>query len=700
MNALGSAEPLVDDRQGKKPVSPFRLKPGSWQRKSLLIIGITLVAIFFRLYRIDSLPPGDGYDPAFYGVDALAILQGERPIFLPTNFGREVLFSYLVAACFLVWGIGPLAIHVASAIVGILTVPAVFFAADEMFSAEEGVLAEFGGALAALTVAVSYWHLNWSRYGVRAILVPLFGATTFFFLWRGLRRKSRWAFAGCGLFLGLSMYTYQAARLFPLLVLLGFAYVIWAQRSLPSSAVMNLLLVFAIAFIVFAPLGHYFLTHPGSFSERIQHTLVVDTSQQMSSNVRLLADKLQRVLLMFSFQGDDWSTVNLPGRPALNPFLSAAFTLGIGVSLLRIKKPPYLFLLTWLGVMIVPAILAEQAAMSKRAIGAIPAVAVLVAVGCLVPCELLLRSAARRSARWAKGLTAGLATVIGVGFIFSGVSTYRDYFLVWGQDPDLFTHFDAGPDAVGRYIEKLPPDERIYLSPVPPQHPSVVLNSKGRSGTRGYNGRVCLVLPRHAAHNTTYVIVPRDDKNSLDRLREFFPQGGVADEGPLHYQKPYFLAYRVPAGAEAQLEPAYPVEANWGDKIRLLGYDLDASTYEAGETIHLVLYTQALDEMETNYTVFTHLLGPYNPATSGPLWSQDDSEPCRRGYPTSSWDVGEIVVDTYSLSIPAETPEGDYQLEMGFYEWPALERLPVLDAVGQVVADNVILGQLQVKGRE
>ncbi|UCC62708.1 MAG: glycosyltransferase family 39 protein [Anaerolineae bacterium] len=700
MNALGNPEPLVDDRQGEESVSSVRLEPGSWQRKLLLVIGITLVAIFFRLYRIDSLPPGDGYDPAFYGVDALAILKGERPIFLPTNFGREVLFSYLVAACFLVWGIGPLAIHVASAIVGILTVPAVFFAADEMFSAEEGILAEFGGALAALTVAVSYWHLNWSRYGVRAILVPLLGAITFYFLWRGLRRKSRWAFVGCGFFLGLSMYTYQAARLFPLLVLLGFLYVIWAQRSLPSSAVMNLFLVFAIAFAVFAPLGYYFLTHPGSFSERIQHTLIVDTSQQMSSNVRILANKLQRVLLMFSFRGDDWSTVNLPGRPALNPFLSAAFFLGIAISLFRIKKPPYLFLLTWLGVMIVPAILAEQAAMSKRTIGAVPAVAMLVAVGCLVPYDVLLRRADRRPAPWAKGLTAGLAIVIGAGLIFSGALTYRDYFLVWGQDPDLFTHFDAGPDAVGRYIEKLPSDERIYLSPVPPQHPSVVLNSKGRPGTRGYNGRVCLVLPRHAAHNTTYIIVPRDDKNSLGRLREFFPQGGVADEGPLHYQKPYFLAYRVPAGTEAQLEPAYPVEANWGDKIGLLGYDLDASTYEAGETIHLVLYTQALDEMETNYTVFTHLLGPYNPATSGPLWSQDDSEPCRRGYPTSSWDAGEIVADTYSLSIPAETPEGDYQLEMGFYEWPALERLPVLDAAGQVVADNVILGQLHVKRRE
>jgi hypothetical protein len=700
MNAFGSPEQLVDDRQGGKPVSPVKFKLGSWQRKLLLLAGITLVATFFRMHKIDSLPPGDGYDPAFYGVDALTILQGERPIFLPTNFGREVLFSYLVAACFLVWGIGPLAIHVVSAIVGILTVPAVFLVADEMFSAEEGILAKFGGALAAITVALSYWHLNWSRYGVRAILVPLFAAITVFFLWRGLRRGSSWALVGCGLSLGLSMYTYQAARLFPLLVLFGFVYLTWSRKSFSRNDVVQLVFVFALATIVFVPLGHYFLTHPGSFSERIEQTLIVDTSQELSGNLGLLVHKLKRVFLMFSVRGDDWPTVNLPGRPALNPFLSVAFSLGIAISLLRVKRLPYLFLLTWLGVMIVPALLAEQAAVSKRTIGTIPAVAMLIAVGSLVPCDILFRWAARRPSPWTKGLAAGMVIAIASGFIFSGALTYRDYFVTWGQDPDLFTHFDVGPDAIGQYIKGLPPEEQVYLSPVPPEHPSVVLNSKGRPGTKGYNGRVCLALPRRAAHNTTYIIVPRDDKNSLDRLQNYFPQGSVVDEGPLHYQKPYFLAYRVTAGSEAQIEPGYPREANWDDKIQLLGYDLDGSTYEVGENIHLTLYYQALNKMRTNFTVFTHLLGPYNPATNGPLWSQDDSEPCRRGYPTSSWDVGEIVIDTFSLSIPAETPVGDYQLEIGFYQWPTLERLPVLNAIGQVTADSVVLGQLHIERGE
>ena len=112
------------------------------------------------------------------------------------------------------------------------------------------------------------------------------------------------------------------------------------------------------------------------------------------------------------------------------------------------------------------------------------------------------------------------------------------------------------------------------------------------------------------------------------------------------------------------------------------------------------LIWRGLSQMDTDHTVFTHLLGPHNPVSGGSLWAQDDSEPCRRCYPTSAWDAGEIVVDHFAISIPAETPPGDYELEMGFYDWRTLERLPVLTTAGQVASDSVILGRLRIIERE
>lgn len=668
--------------------------------KLLLLVGIVLIAAFLRLYKIDSLPPGDGYDPAYYGLDALAILKGARPIFLPENYGREAMFSYLVAAFFALFGISPKAIYAASAVVGILTIPAVYLVTEEMFRDEEDALSRYGGLIAALTVAISYWHLNWSRLGVRAILVPLFVALTLFCLWRGLRTGSRWAFVGCGLFLGLGMYTYQAFRAVPLLVVLGFVYVGLRNQVSPQRPgfflATNLVLVVVVSLVVFAPLGYYFLTHPGSFTQRIEQTLVVNPAQETAGEAPGLADQVKSVLLMFNFHGDEWPKTNLPGRPALDPFLSVAFFLGIGVSLVRIRRPLYPFLLTWLIVMMVPALLARYGPAAKRAIGTLPAVAILIAIGTLITWENARRWAAHRSAPWDRVLLGVLTVLIGAGFLYTGFVTYRDYFIVWGQNPDLFTHFEAGESSIGQYVSRLPPEEEIYISPVPPNHPSVVFNSQLREGLKGYNGRVCVVVPARTVRDTTWIIVPRDDKNSLDLLAEYFPQGGIVGEGPLHYQKPWFLAYRVPAGVTAQATPAHPLRANWGNQIQLLGYDLEAESYKAGDTIHLNLYFQRLSQIEKNYTVTTQLLGPPNPATGGPLWAQDDSEPCRRFYPTSVWDEGEIIRDQYTIAIPPETPPGDYQLIVGFYEWPTLERLPVLDDAGQVVGDHVVLSEIRI----
>lgn len=676
---------------------------GPRHRRCLLLFAITLLAAVLRLHRIDSLPPGDRHDPAFYGVDAVHILNGARPIYFETNFGREALYSYLVAVSFLILGAGTLAIHVTSAIVGILTVPAVYLVAEEMFYTEEGILGRIGGLLAALTVAISYWHLNWSRYGVRAILVPLFVAMTLYFLWRGLHTGNRWMFVGCGVCMGLSLYTYQIARLLPLLVLFGFVCTMWHRKSFDQSNLENLVLVTVVAAIVFAPLGYYALTHPGRLNERVEQTFVLYDYQRQDEGLRPLFDQLAKTLLAFSIRSDSYPYSSIPGRPVLNPFLSIAFYWGIGISLTRIRRAPYLFLLAWLGLMSVPAAVAHLAPIAKRAIGALPAVAMLIVVGLLVPYDALRRWSTQHLQPWLRSLSLALLILIAAGFVYTGAITYRDYFVVWPQAVDLFEYFEVGLVAIGKYIRELPPEEQVYITTTPPdpRHPSIVLHSNLRENIRGFNGRYCMVLPANPAQGATYLILPHGENNSLAFLEKYFPQGDIVHEGPLHRQQPYFLAYRIPAGTEIPVEPSDILWANWDDKIELLGYDLDASEYRAGDSIHLTLYYRALGRIGTNYTIFVHVLGPHNPATDGPLWGQVDVEPCGYSHPTSEWGAGEMVIDTFDIPISAEAPSGKYDLTTGFYQRPSLDRLPVLDVVGQAAAHNVVtLGQVSVVGNE
>ena len=94
------------------------------QAERVLPIVVLSVAVLLRLYSLDTIPRGLLWDEAHNGLDALRILDGERPIFLTGNFGREALCVYLQAISVAVMGQTDLSLRIASALVGILTIVA------------------------------------------------------------------------------------------------------------------------------------------------------------------------------------------------------------------------------------------------------------------------------------------------------------------------------------------------------------------------------------------------------------------------------------------------------------------------------------------------------------------------------------------------------------------------------------------------
>jgi 4-amino-4-deoxy-L-arabinose transferase-like glycosyltransferase len=662
--------------------------------KLVLLVAVTGSAAFLRLHRIGSLPPADGYDAAYYGVDALQLLGGQPPrTMYPPN--REPLFSYLVAGSFLLFGGSTMAIHLTSALVGIFTVPLVYLAAEALFQSAEEPLRRWGGLLAALMMAVSYWHLNWSRIGVRAILVPLFAAATVLFLWRGLQDERRVAFVLCGISLGLSLYTYQAARLLPVLVVAGFAVSSWERGAVNRHHWQGLIIVAVLSLLVFAPLGIHFVTHPGSFSRRIEEAMVVQPDQATGSSLQAVASQAWEAVLAFSFVGDQTPYSTIPGRPSLNPFLSVLLAIGIGMSLLQVRRPNRALPLIWLGLMTVPAALAGKGPTAKRAIGALPAVAMLIAIGALTPWTLLRRWLERRDRRPRGWVRATWIVILLCGFALSGVVTYRDYFVVWASNPDLPKHFEADISAMGEYIGDLPAKQQVYLSPELPKHPAIRFHADLREGVRGYNGRVCFAAPRETEVETTYVIVQGVGDTSLSALETHFPEGEKRAHSP-RGDRAAFVSFTIPAGARANIQPAYPLEATWAERIQLVGYAIEKESYRPGEAIALELTYLDLKPMTEHYTVFVHLVGPVNPRTGDPLWGQNDSEPCHGFYPTTSWHEGEILVDRINLRIADDAPAGTYRLSTGFYDIWTGERLEVMSEAAPTENRALVLDEVRI----
>ncbi len=83
---------------------------------------------------------------------------------------------------------------------------------------------------------------------------------------------------------------------------------------------------------------------------------------------------------------------------------------------------------------------------------------------------------------------------------------------------------------------------------------------------------------------------------------------------------------------------------------------------KVGEALAVVLYWQGASPVGESYTVFTHLVG-----ADGKLVAQQDNLPVTGLAPTDSWQAGTLIRDPYWLTLPEDTPPGDYQLLVGLY---------------------------------
>jgi hypothetical protein len=161
------------------------------------------------------------------------------------------------------------------------------------------------------------------------------------------------------------------------------------------------------------------------------------------------------------------------------------------------------------------------------------------------------------------------------------------------------------------------------------------------------------------------------------------PDGGPELLGPVEIPR------GTPPPVEA-LDIQYHVEANLDGKVQLLGYNIE-SGFRPGDGIHLTLFWRALQDMEKDYTVFTHLVDD-----GENIWGQKDNPPVDGFYPTSQWEEGEIVRDQYDLIISPDARLGEYWLEVGMYLAETGERLVTVDRNGNVIGDKVSLEKVKV----
>ncbi|MBI5668124.1 MAG: hypothetical protein HZC41_08950 [Chloroflexi bacterium] len=162
------------------------------------------------------------------------------------------------------------------------------------------------------------------------------------------------------------------------------------------------------------------------------------------------------------------------------------------------------------------------------------------------------------------------------------------------------------------------------------------------------------------------------------------------------FMRPSIAWFDSPPGTAqaAQHQTAYQL----GDRIQLLGYDLNGTTFRPGDRLELRLYWYAQDAIPYGYSSFVHV------STGGPPLAQADKlNPADR--PTKEWTPDGYIRDDYTIILPSAMPPGTYQVFVGLYTCdtrPAGEcgngdRPPVTDADGNTIGDAVPLATVEVR---
>jgi hypothetical protein len=96
--------------------------------------------------------------------------------------------------------------------------------------------------------------------------------------------------------------------------------------------------------------------------------------------------------------------------------------------------------------------------------------------------------------------------------------------------------------------------------------------------------------------------------------------------------------------------------------------------------------------LDKRYKIFVHLLDDQEK-----IWGQRDSEPAGGAIPTVDWKPGQEVEDKIGMPIQTDAAPGSYQVEIGMYEFPSMERPAIVDAEGRQVGNRVLVGPVSVK---
>lgn len=435
-----------------------------------VFVAITLIlflAFFVRFYHIENIPAGIYPDEAMNGVDALhAIETNTFKVFYPANFGREGLFINIQAFFISLLGNTTTALKMASILFGTFSVLGIYLLGRELFHRRAA------GILAAFMLASSYWAINFSRIGFRAIMTTFLLTFSFYFFFKGLRTQRLRDLFLSGLIFGLGLHTYIAFRVAPLILIVLLPALILSYDNFLKRFWKHMLVFILGAFLTAAPMMyHFFVSHPEDFQSRTSHISVFSPEVNDGNLGGTIAKTFSLSLLKYNFWGDQNWRHNYPPFPVLDPFVGTFFLAGFLFTLWQtatlllgrfrekdkdMRLVTNFFLLGSFFAMLVPEFLADEGLPHA-----------LRSIGTQMPVFLMAALAAfwllKKAFRSQPGTKTAILTILFLSLFASTVLNLTKYFVFFSQNEHARGSFNETYTNMSRYLLSLPSETKKYV---------------------------------------------------------------------------------------------------------------------------------------------------------------------------------------------------------------------------------------------
>jgi hypothetical protein len=580
--------------------------------------------------------------------------------------------------------------HILSVTFGTLSIALTYSLVRRLFPEERTT-----AAIASLTLALSFWSLMYSRTAIRHISLPPFILATIYALWRQMEaaESTLWGWALVGLLSGVTLYTYTASRLLPVLLVVFAGYLALSHPR----RLRNHWRGFAVAVTVIAltatPLG--VAIAQGRTERAIQGIGADARLTELARPVRALQNGDLRPLLastvktlgMFHARGDPEWLYNIPERPVFDLLGGALLWSGVALCLYRWRQPRYFLLLPWLGLGLSPAFISTPAGSLSHTILAQPVAYILPALALVEFCRWLRH----------RGTALFVCSLLVVTFVSANaIRDLRDYFVVWPERGMVRLLYRADIREAANFLDVRPDIDDIAISSAlmgPWDRIALQVDIKREDiAPRLFNPQRALVWvddDRPPLKSSVLLLSWPDPISPIESLLE----KGTAEGGQPASEAardPHLTLYTLPPISEALTAPQSIIpRTEFANGLTLTGaWWLDSDNLAPGNEATLLTTWHVDAPLDLppipivaqppppktysgpRLAIFVHLL-----ETDGGILASDDGlwvDPL-------TLQPGDRFVQAHHLAVPDSAPDGPYALEVGLYDPKTDERLSVVE---------------------